>query len=116
MRHQKSGRKLGANASHRQAILRNLAAQIIEHGRVKTTETKAKEVRPVVDKFITLAKRGDVSARRQVLSEVNNRELVYKLFSEIAEKYADRSGGYTRISKLGPRQGDGAPQVFIELV
>ena len=116
MRHQKSGRKLGANASHRQAILRNLAAQIIEHGRVRTTETKAKEVRPVVDKFITLAKRGDVSARRQVLSEVNNRDLVHKLFSEVAEKYADRSGGYTRILKLGPRQGDGAPQVFIELV
>lgn len=116
MRHQKSGRKLGSSASHRKAILRTLAAQIIEHGRVRTTEAKAKEVRPVVDKFITLAKRGDVSARRQVLGEVQNRDLVHKLFSEIAEKYAERSGGYTRISKIGPRAGDGAPQVFIELV
>ena len=116
MRHQKTGRKLGANASHRRAILRTMAAQIIEHGRIRTTETRAKEVRPVVDKFITLAKRGDVSARRQVLGEISNRELVHKLFSEVAEKYADRPGGYTRISKIGPRPGDGAPTVFIELV
>ena len=116
MRHQKSGRKLGSDASHRRAMLRTLAAKIIEHGRVKTTEAKAKEVRSVVDKFITLAKRGDVSARRQVLGEVPNRELVQKLFTEVAEKYVDRAGGYTRISKIGPRQGDGAPLVFIELV
>jgi large subunit ribosomal protein L17 len=116
MRHQKTGRKLGANASHRQAILRTLAGQIIEHGRVRTTETKAKEVRPVVDKFITLAKRGDVSARRQVLGEISDRDLIHKLFTEVAEKYADRSGGYTRILKIGRRAGDGAPEVFIELV
>lgn len=116
MRHQKTGRKLGSSSSHRQALLRNLAAQIIEHGKIKTTEAKAKEVRPVVDKLITLAKKGDVASRRQALGEISDRELVHKLFSEVAEKYADRNGGYTRISKLGPRLGDGAIKVQIELV
>lgn len=116
MRHQVSGRKLGTNASHKRAMMRTLSGQILEHGRVRTTEAKAKEVRGVVDKMITLAKRGDVNARRQVLGEIPNRELVHKLFSETAEKYADRPGGYTRIIKIGPRHGDNAPTVFIELV
>jgi large subunit ribosomal protein L17 len=116
MRHRKSGRKLGTDASHRQAMLKTMAAQIIEHGRVQTTETKAKEVRPVVDKIITLAKRGDLHAKRQILGDVSSRPLAHKIFTEVAEKYADRAGGYTRISKIGPRHGDGAPLVFIELV
>jgi len=116
MRHQKQGRKLGSNAAHGTAILRTMAAQIIEHGRLKTTETKAKEVRRVVDNLITLGKRGDVHARRQALGQIGGREIVHKLFTEIAEKYAERNGGYTRIIKLGPRKGDAAPVVIIELV
>lgn len=116
MRHQKSGRKIGSNSSHGQAILNGLAAQIFEHGRIQTTETKAKELRSVVDKMITLGKRGDVHARRQALGRIEDRVLVHKLFSEIAEKYRERAGGYTRIMKLGPRQGDGARMAIIELV
>ncbi len=116
MRHQKSGRKLASDAAHQRAMLRGLAAQIIEHDRIQTTEARAKEVRPLVEKFITLAKRGDVNARRQVLGQINNRDLVHKLFTEVSEKYQDRAGGYTRISKIGPRAGDGASLVFIELV
>ncbi len=116
MRHQKQGRKLGSSAAHGAAILRGLAGQIIEHGRLETTEAKAKEVRPVIDHLITLAKRGDVHARRQALGQIGGRELVHKLFTELAEKYAERNGGYTRITKLGPRKGDAAPVVIIELV
>jgi len=116
MRHQKSGRKLASDASHQTAMLRTMAGQIIEHGRVQTTVARAKEVRSVVEKMITLGKRGDVHARRQALGQIRNRVLVHKLFSEVAEKYAERPGGYTRITKLGPRQGDGAPLAIIELV
>ncbi len=89
---------------------------MIEHGRLETTEAKAKELRSVIDGLITLAKRGDVSARRRVLGDIQDRALTHKLFTEIAEKYAERAGGYTRIAKLGPRLGDGAPVVVIELV
>ncbi len=117
MRHRKKGRKIGSDASHREAILRGLAAEIIRHERVKTTEAKAKEVRPVVEHVITLAKKGDLHARRQALSTLNgDRELVHKLFSEVGPRFTDRDGGYTRILKLGPRQGDASPMAIIELV
>ena len=116
MRHLKKGRKIGADAAHRQAILRNMAAQVFTHGRIKTTEAKAKEVRGTIDKLVTLAKRGDVHARRQALALINDRQLVHKLFTEIAERFQDRDGGYTRLTKLGPRLGDAAPIVIIELV
>lgn len=116
MRHQKQGRKLASDAGHQKAMLNTMAGQVIEHGRIKTTEAKAKELRRVVDNLITLGKRGDVHARRQALGRIRGRELVNKLFTEIAEKYADRNGGYTRIIKMGPRAGDSAPIVIIELV
>ncbi|MDP1808852.1 MAG: 50S ribosomal protein L17 [Actinomycetota bacterium] len=116
MRHQKQGRKLASDASHQKAMLNTMAGQMFEHGRIRTTEAKAKELRRVVDNLITLGKRGDVHARRRALGRIGGRELVHKLFTEVAEKYADRHGGYTRIIKLGPRLGDGAPIVIIELV
>lgn len=116
MRHQKRGRRLGTDASHRRAMFRTMAAQVFEHGRIKTTEAKAKELRSVVDEIVTLAKRGDVHARRQILADIPDRALVHKIFTEVAPKYEERSGGYTRIMKLGPRLGDAAPVVLIELV
>lgn len=117
MRHRKKGRKIGSDASHREAILRGLAAELIRHERVRTTEARAKEVRPVVEHVITLAKRGDLHARRQALATLNgDRELVHKLFSEVGPRFTDRDGGYTRILKLGPRQGDAADMAIIELV
>ncbi len=116
MRHKKKGRKMGTGASHRKLILGTMAAQLIEHERIQTTEAKAKELRTVIDGMITLAKRGDISARRKVLGNIKDRALTHKLFTEIAEKYAERAGGYTRIAKIGPRPGDGAPVVIIELV
>ncbi|MCL6471707.1 MAG: 50S ribosomal protein L17 [Firmicutes bacterium] len=116
MRHQKRGRKLGTSASHRKAILGGLARQVILHEKVRTTEAKAKELRPVVEKIITLGKRGDLHARRQALAVLRDREVVHKLFAEVAPRFADRDGGYTRILKLGPRQGDAAPMAMIELV
>lgn len=116
MRHAKKGRKLASDASHRRAMFRTMAAQLFEHGRIKTTEAKAKELRSVIDNMVTLAKRGDVHARRQLLADIPDRALVHKIFAEIAPKYEDRSGGYTRIMKIGPRMGDAAPIVLIELV
>ncbi len=116
MRHRKKTKKFGANASHREAILRNLAAEIFKHERIKTTQLRAKQVCPLVDKIVTLAKRGDFQARRQVLAIVQDKELVHKIFSEIAPRFKERQGGYTRILKLGPRQGDAAPMVLVELV
>lgn len=116
MRHLKKGRKLGSDASHARAIMRGLAVQLFEHGRIKTTEAKAKELRGFVDRIVTLAKRGDVHARRQVLALISDRELVHKIFTEVADRFRDRNGGYTRIMKLGPRLGDAAPMVIIELV
>ena len=109
-------RKLGMVSSHRKAVLRNLATDILKHGRVTTTETRAKEARRMVEKMITLGKRGDLHARRQAMAYIYNESVVAKLFEEIAPKYADRQGGYTRILKLGPRQGDAAEVVFLELV
>jgi large subunit ribosomal protein L17 len=116
MRHQKSGRKLGRDAAHRKALYANLAASLIEHGRIRTTEAKAKEVRPIVEQMITLGKRGDVAAHRQAVAFLRSKEIAHILFSEIAPRFEDRPGGYTRIVKIGPRQGDAARMVYLELV
>jgi large subunit ribosomal protein L17 len=116
MRHRRSGRKLGRDASHRKALYSNLAGSLIEHGRIKTTEAKAKSVKPVVEQMITLGRRGDIHARRQALAYLRSQDVVYKLFSDVAPRFADRPGGYTRIVKLGPRQGDSAEMVYLELV
>ena len=109
-------RKLGRTSAHRKAMLRNLVTDLLREGRITTTDTRAKEARRQAEKMITLAKRGDLHARRQALAYIYDATVVSKLFDEIAPKYADRQGGYTRILKLGPRQGDNAEMVFLELV
>ena len=117
MRHQKTRHKLSRDAAHRKALLANLCIEVIDHERIKTTQAKAKAVKPEVEKLITLAKRGDLHARRQALSELGqDRFVVHKLFEEIAPRYAERPGGYTRIVKLGPRRSDSTEMVFLELV
>ena len=116
MRHQKKGRKLGRDSAHRQALYSNLAGALIEHGRIRTTEAKAKEVRPIVEKMITLGKRGDLHAHRQAVAFLRSKSVAHLLFSEVAPRFADRPGGYTRVVKLGPRQGDSAPMAYLELV
>ncbi len=116
MRHLKKGRKLGTDASHTKAMLRSLAIALFTNERIKTTETRAKEVRTLVDKVITWGKRGDVHARRLALAELGDKEIVHKVFSDIAPRFEERNGGYTRIYKLGPRKGDAAPMVILELV
>ncbi len=117
MRHQKSRHKLSRSASHRRSLLRNLAKEVIDHERIKTTEAKAKAVKPEVEKLITLAKRGDLHSRREALSALGqDKFVVYKLFEEVAPRYADRPGGYTRILKLGPRRSDATEMVYLELV
>ena len=117
MRHGHGGRKLQRKSGHRAALLRNMAAALIKHEQIKTTTPKAKELRPYVEKLITLAKRGDLHARRQALAALGqDKFVVYKLFEEIAPRYADRDGGYTRILKLGPRRSDATEMVFLELV
>ncbi|GKT33813.1 Ribosomal protein L17 like protein [Aduncisulcus paluster] len=109
-------RKLGRTSSHRDLMLRNLTTSLLEKGRIETTETRAKEARRQVEKMITLAKRGDLHARRQAASYVTSPAVVQNLFNEIGPKYADKNGGYTRMYKLGPRRGDAAMMVIIELV
>jgi len=109
-------RKLGRPTAHRKLMLRNIVTDLLREGRIQTTDTRAKEARRQAEKMITLAKRGDLHARRQVLAYVFDEDVVTKLFDEIAPKYEDRHGGYTRILKLGPRQGDNAEMVFLELV
>ncbi len=116
MRHLKKGRKLGSDASHTTAMLRSLARALFTSERIKTTEARAKEVRPLVDKIITWGKRGDVHSRRLAMAELGDKELVHKIFADIAPRFAEREGGYTRILKLGPRKGDAAPMVIMELV
>ena len=116
MRHRISGRKLGRNASHRKAMFRNMVTSLFEHERVQTTDAKAKELRLVAEKLITLGKRGDLHARRLVLAYVRDKGVVAKLFDQISPRYAQRPGGYTRIIKVGERKGDGAPVSFLELV
>ena len=117
MRHQKKRNKLSRDSAHRRALMRNLCREVIQHERIKTSEAKAKAVKPKLEKLITLAKRGDLHARRQALSELGqDKFLVHKLFEEIAPRYEERPGGYTRIVKLGPRRSDSTEMVFIELV
>ena len=111
-----SYRKLGRRTKHRRAMLRNLATSFLQHGRMETTETRAKEVQRISEKLITLGKRGDLHARRQALSYLFDEDVVTKLFAEIAPKYKDRDGGYTRIMKTDVRRGDAAPQAILELV
>ncbi len=117
MRHQKTKNKLSRSSAHRKSLLMNLSKEIIEHERIETTEAKAKAVKPQVEQLITLAKRGDLHARRQALSTLaQDKFAVHKLFEEVAPRYTDRPGGYTRILKLGPRKSDSTEMVFIELV
>jgi large subunit ribosomal protein L17 len=117
MRHQRTRNKLSRSASHRKALFMNLSREVFNHERIKTTEAKAKAVAPEVEKLITLAKRGDLHARRQALSALGqDKFVVHKLFEEIAPRYEDRHGGYTRILKLGPRHSDSTEMVYLELV
>ncbi|HLT58496.1 MAG: 50S ribosomal protein L17 [Limnochordales bacterium] len=109
-------KKLGRTSGHRRALLRHLATAVIDKGRITTTEAKAKAVRPVVEKMITLGKRGDLHARRQAAAFLTDKSVVKRLFDEVAPRYAQRQGGYTRIVKIGPRRGDAAPMSIIELV
>ena len=118
MRHANAGKKLGRDSAHRKALYSNLAGALIEHGRIRTTEAKAKAkaVKPIAERMITLGRRGDLAARRQATSYLRSRDVVHKLFAEVAPRFADRPGGYSRIVKLGPRQGDAAEMVYLELV
>lgn len=116
MRHGKAGRKLNRTASHRKAMFANMAASLIEHEQIVTTLPKAKEIRPIVEKLVTLGKRGDLHARRQAISQIRDVAVVSKLFDAIASRYATRNGGYLRIMKAGFRQGDNAPLAVIEFV
>ena len=116
MRHRRAGKKLGRDSAHRKALYSNLAGALIEHGRIKTTEAKAKAVKPFAEQMITLGKRGDLHARRLALAELRSQDVVHQLFAEVAPRFADRPGGYTRIVKLGPRFGDAADMVYLELV
>jgi len=116
MRHGNSGRRLGRTTSHREAMFRNLVTSFLNHEKITTTDAKAKEIRSVAEKMITLGKRGDLHALRQAASYIREKSVVTKLFTTIAPRYKDRPGGYTRIVKLGNRQGDAAPISIIELV
>jgi large subunit ribosomal protein L17 len=117
MRHQRQRYQLSRSPAHRKALLMNLSKEVIEHERIKTTEAKAKAVKPELEKLITLAKKGDLPARRQALSALGqDKFMVYKLFEEIAPRYTERPGGYTRILKLGPRRSDSTEMVLLELV
>ncbi|QDY99631.1 50S ribosomal protein L17 [Nitratireductor mangrovi] len=116
MRHGRSGRRLNRTASHRKALFTNMAASLIEHEQITTTLPKAKELRPIVEKLVTLGKRGDLHARRQAISRVGSDKLVQRLFDTIAPRYAERNGGYIRIMKAGFRHGDNAPMAVIEFV
>ena len=121
MRHQRNRHKLSRTASHRKALIMNLSREVIDHERIKTTEAKAKAVRPELERLITLAKRGDQHSRRRAMAQLGGQSdttkgVVYKLFEEIGPRYVDRPGGYTRILKLGPRRSDSTEMVFLELV
>jgi large subunit ribosomal protein L17 len=111
MRHAKTGKKLGRDSAHRKALMANLTGALIEHGRIRTTEAKAKAVKPVAERMITLGRRGDLAARRQAVSFLRSKDVV-----DVGPRFADRPGGYSRIVKLGPRQGDAAEMVYLELV
>lgn len=116
MRHRVAHRKLGRTTEHRTSLLRNLAASLFIHERIRTTLAKAKELRPFAERLITLSKKDSLHARRRALSIMVHKEAVAKLFRDLSARFADRPGGYTRILKLGPRRGDGAPMAYIELV
>jgi large subunit ribosomal protein L17 len=116
MRHRMNGRKLGRTSSHRKAMFANMAAALIKHEQIKTTLPKAKDLRSVVDKLITLGKRGNLHARRQVMSVLQDRDLTAKLIDTLGPRYAERHGGYTRVLRAGFRYGDAAPMAYIELV
>ena len=116
MRHRKSGRKLGRTSSHREAMFRNMVTSLFEHERIVTTTPKAKEARRIADKMITLAKRGDLHAKRQAMSYIRSKDVVAKLFDVIQLQFVDRNGGYTRIIQTGVRQGDAAAMAILELV
>jgi len=116
MRHRKAGRKLGRSSGHRKALYKNLITELFRHERIKTTEAKAKAIRGKAEKLITLGKRGDLHARRLASARLNDQTIVAKLFDDLAPRYEERPGGYTRILKLGRRQGDGASMVLLELV
>jgi large subunit ribosomal protein L17 len=116
MRHQRRGKKLGRDSAHRKALYANLTGALIEHGRIKTTVTKAKAVRPIAERMITLGRRGDLHARRQAVAFLRSKDVVHKLFAEVAPRYADRPGGYSRIVRIGPRPGDSAEMAYLELI
>lgn len=116
MRHGFAGRRFSRSSSHRKAMFANLAVSLIEHEQIVTTLPKAKDLRPIVEKLVTLGKRGDLHARRQAAAFLTKKEVVKKLFDEVAPKYATRNGGYTRVVKIGTRRGDGAPMAVIALV
>jgi large subunit ribosomal protein L17 len=116
MRHNVGGRKLGRTSAHRKALYRNLVTDLLKHEKITTTEAKAKEIRSLAERMITLGKEGKLPSRRQALSFILDEKVTAKVFTELAPRYAERHGGYTRIIKLGPRLGDGAPMAKIELV
>jgi large subunit ribosomal protein L17 len=116
MRHARSGKKLGRDMAHRKALYANLAGAVIEHGRIKTTVTKAKAVKPIAEQLITLGRRGDIHARRQAVAFLRSKDIVHKLFAEVGPAYAERPGGYLRITRIGPRPGDSAEMAYLELV
>jgi len=116
MRHRKIGRRLGRNSSHRNAMFRNMVTSLFRYEQLETTDSKAKELRPIAEKMITLAKRGDLHARRQALSYIRDKDVTHRLFEELKDRYSDRQGGYLRIVKKGNRRGDGAPVSVIQLL
>jgi large subunit ribosomal protein L17 len=118
VRHRRKGRKLGRNASHRKALYANMCGALFEHGRIQTTEAKAKELRPIAEKLITLARKDpmNVAAQRQAVAFLRSKDSVHNLFHTVGPRFTERPGGYTRIVKLGPRMGDAAPMAYIELV
>ena len=116
MRHHRAGRKLGRDSAHRKALYANLAGAVIEHGRIKTTVTKAKAVKPIAEQLITLGRRGDIHARRQAVAFLRSKSVVHKLFTEVGPAFAERPGGYLRITRIGPRPGDSAEMAYLELV
>jgi large subunit ribosomal protein L17 len=116
VRHRRAGKKLGRDAAHRKALYANLTASLIEHGRIRTTAAKAKAVKPIAEKMITLGRRGDIHARRQALAYLRSQEVVHQLFSDVGPRFRERPGGYSRIVRIGPRPGDSAEMVYLELV
>ena len=116
MRHRKAGKQLGRNTAHRRAMLRNMVTSLFEHEQIETTDAKAKVIRPVAERMITLAKRGDLHARRQALAYMQDKAVIHKLFDQAKDRYLDRQGGYLRIVKKGVRKGDGAPVSIVQLL